>query len=574
MKKEISGAAKIGETYYETLQSAINAVPTNNTETTIKLLRNVSENITISKNKNIVLNLQKYTLSDPGSGCVLENSGTVTIQNGTIQSSSITDGAVNNKSTGTLNISGGRIMMIVSGGKQAVYNDKGTVNITGGYLSSNSTLRGTVQNVSGGTMNITGGTIVAEGNQAAVVNAGTMTIGTKDGSVSKTSPLIKGYANGINSTTNFSFYDGIVKGATSAINNTQKITDKEPEYDITNSQETIDGTTYKTMYLAIAEAITFNPNGGTVDETTRSLEKGDKIGPLPVPTWAGHRFDGWFTLAEGGEQINENTIVTGNLTYYAHWTEVMYAEVGGVQYSTIQAAINSIPADNTETVITILEDTNESFTIKSGQNIVLDIQDNTMSTSTDAAVITNNGTISIINGTLTSKAPTNAVINNKSGGRIIVSGGSIVSTGTRSAIYNEAGGIVEISGDSYLSSTATGNPSGSPMERGTVHNLLGGTVTITGGTIVGVNQQALSNQGNMTIGVENDGSVSNTSPVIIGNTSGVKNTGTLNIYDGIIKGKTDSIAGTVSDTEDNSTRVDSTEVIDGTTYQTTYFVLE
>ena len=252
----------------------------------------------------------------------------------------------------------------------------------------------------------------------------------------------------------------------------------------------------------------------------------------------------------------------------------MYAEVGGVQYSTIQAAINSIPADNTETVITILEDTNESFTIKSGQNIVLDIQDNTMSTSTDAAVITNNGTISIINGTLTSKAPTNAVINNKSGGRIIVSGGSIVSTGTRSAIYNEAGGIVEISGDSYLSSTATGNPSGSPMERGTIHNLVGGTVTITGGTIVGVNQQALSNQGNMTIGVENDGSVSNTSPVIIGNTSGLKNTGTLNIYDGIIKGKTDSIVGTVSDTEDNSTRVDSTEVIDGTTYQTTYFVLE
>ena len=30
-------------------------------------------------------------------------------------------------------------------------------------------------------------------------------------------------------------------------------------------------------------------------------------------------------------------------------------------------------------------------------------------------------------------------------------------------------------------------------------------ITITGGTIVGVNQQALSNQGNMTIGVENDG---------------------------------------------------------------------
>ena len=74
----------------------------------------------------------------------------------------------------------------------------------------------------------------------------------------------------------------------------------------------------------------------------------------------------------------------------------------------------------------------------------------------------------------------------------------------------------------------------------------------------------------MNIG-EKDGIIDASSPLIIGRNYGINNTKTLNIYDGIIKGVSASVNGTISDTETGSTRVDSTETIDGNVYNTTYF---
>ena len=105
------------------------------------------------------------------------------------------------------------------------------------------------------------------------------------------------------------------------------------------------------------------------------------------------------------------------------------------------------------------------------------------------------------------------------------------------------------------------------MERATVQNLTGGTVRILGGTIIGVNQQAISNEGTLTIGSK-DGSVSTTAPSITGKTYGVKSTSTFNFYDGIIRGRTDSINGTVSDVETNYQVANDTVTEDGVTYHT------
>lgn len=560
-----NAVAEIDGTLYSTLQSAVDAVTSDNTETIIKLLKNTSENIVIPKNKNIIFNLQNYTLSDPGRGCVLENNGTLKITNGTIQSSSTTDGAVNNNSTGNLTISGGKVIMAASKGKQAVYNNSGIVNITGGYFSSKSTLRATVQNLAGGTMNITGGTVIAEGNQAAVTNAGTMTIGTKDGSINKNSPLFQGATYGINSSVDYNFYDGIAKGKTSGINSDIIVPSKEEEAEIAVSEEMINGVKYKTAYLAITETITFNANGGTVSETTRHMEKGSKIGTLPVPKRVGYIFDGWFTLEDGGEQISEDTIINSDITFFAHWTKVSYAEINGVKYDSIQQAVDVVPEDNTETTIKILRDATESITVKKKKNIVFDIQNYTISNDGDAAIIENNGTVSIINGTLSSTAET-APINNNAGATLKISGGNILAT-ERSAIYNNKG-IVEISGG-YLSSSAVGKPVSATLERGTVHNLQNGSVTITGGTIVGINQQAVSNEGTLTIGTKGDG-INNTSPDITGKTYGVSSIGTFNFYDGIIRGITDSILGTITEQEANSQIINNTEEKDGTTYYATY----
>lgn len=68
--------------------------------------------------------------------------------------------------------------------------------------------------------------------------------------------------------------------------------------------------------------VTFNANGGTVTEATRTVSIGGQYQRLPMPTWNGHNFDGWFTAATGGTQITAATTVTStvNQTLYAHWS--------------------------------------------------------------------------------------------------------------------------------------------------------------------------------------------------------------------------------------------------------------
>lgn len=43
-------------------------------------------------------------------------------------------------------------------------------------------------------------------------------------------------------------------------------------------------------------------------------------GSLPTPTYPGARFDGWYTAPTGGTQVKPATIITANITVYAHWT--------------------------------------------------------------------------------------------------------------------------------------------------------------------------------------------------------------------------------------------------------------
>ncbi len=263
------GTALIGNKSYDSLQEAIDAVSADNTETTIKLLKNVSEVITVAKNKKIIFDLQNYIVSNNGVNPVISNFGNITIQNGTITSST-TQGAINNKSGATLTMTGGNI--IATGTRQAIYNDGGTVEITGNaYLSATSSQRATVQNnTSSSKLYITGGTIIST-NYSAVQNAGIMNIGVKDSNVDLNSPYIQGAIYGVSSSTNFNFYDGILVGKNNGINDIGKVKEKEPGYAIEHSTETIDNVTYNTAFLVptTSATITFDANEGIVSETTR-----------------------------------------------------------------------------------------------------------------------------------------------------------------------------------------------------------------------------------------------------------------------------------------------------------------
>ena len=143
---------------------------------------------------------------------------------------------------------------------------------------------------------------------------------------------------------------------------------------------------------------------------------------------------------------------------------------------------------------------------------------------------------------------------------MIINGSTITATGLRQAVYNDRSTLT-IMGNAHLTSSAP--------ERGTVQNQSSSTMTITGGIIVSTTQQAVSNAGTITIGTK-DGNISVTTPDLRGATYGVTNTNTFKYYDGVLKGKTDSISGNVNEMETNSTRVNTTEVIEGNVYHKTY----
>ena len=71
----------------------------------------------------------------------------------------------------------------------------------------------------------------------------------------------------------------------------------------------------------IAVTVTFNANGGTCGTASKTVTYNGKYGELPVPSYSGYIFKGWYTAVTGGTQITATTVVTtkSNQTLYAIW---------------------------------------------------------------------------------------------------------------------------------------------------------------------------------------------------------------------------------------------------------------
>lgn len=96
-----------------------------------------------------------------------------------------------------------------------------------------------------------------------------------------------------------------------------------------NSESVVSALVNQTLYAQWAPnqfTVTYDANGGTVSTATKALTFGDSLGELPEPTRTHYSFDGWYTEAEGGTAVNEETVPTSsaNITLYAHWTIVPY----------------------------------------------------------------------------------------------------------------------------------------------------------------------------------------------------------------------------------------------------------
>ena len=566
------GVAMVNGTPYDTLQKAINAVTTDGVLTTVILLQSVNETITTYTGQNIEFDLGNNTISnisEDSNTPTIENAATLRIKNGTITTNSKSAGAVNNRNQGVLYMTGGRI--ITTGKRQAIYNDNATVTISdNAYLESAGSDRAAFQNTGSGTATILGGTIISTGN-SAVNNAGNFTIGVKNDDPDS-NIVIRGKTYGVTSSNNFKYYDGVIYGKTKALNDDNKANNKEEGYLMVHSKESIDGVNYDKVVLKRGYVVTFNPNKGTVSETSRNVGDGETIGTLPTPTRVEYRFDGWYTELNGGIRITSDTIITSNVTYYAHWsplkTEV--AQIGTVKYDTLQDAFSSITT-STPTTITLLKNVNTVITIGASKNITLDLNGNTIgSAATINAIFENKGNFTLLNGNISTNSDITGVNNS---GTLLLDGVNITCNGSKQAVFVRAG-TVTIDGNSNLSSNSSGTSAeGTAMTRGTLHLLADTTVYIKSATITGNMTNAISNEGTIVLG-DKDGVIDTSSITIQGKTNGIENVGTVNFYDGIIKGINQSITSAFNEIEDYSHEVDDTEVISGDTYQTKYLELD
>ena len=331
----VNSVAKIGHEYYTDIKSAVEAVPFNDTRTEITILKSFeyAQQTEIFDHQIVDINLNGYTYTFKGTGSV--NVFKVTGGELYLSGGTITTGAT----SGMIDVADGKVLYIDGGTyratntKQVIYNNGGTTTITGGaILSSTAKERATVHNLGNGTMYIIDATITSTGSSTTnVANAshgvrnesGTIYIGEEGGVPSTTSPSIQGNSSGVYGSGVY-FYDGIVKGKTNSFSSMPNTAH------IQSGTQIITGTdgNYNTATLGVSGyVITLNPNGGETTPTVLTVTPGDALTNLPTPTRENHHFDGWFTSAEGGDEVTNETIPDGSAEYFAHWTYVSSDEI-------------------------------------------------------------------------------------------------------------------------------------------------------------------------------------------------------------------------------------------------------
>lgn len=164
-----SGSASIGDTIYSSLQEAVDSAAAGET-TTITLVENVEENITIGEGQNIILNLNGKTLTNRKDAPTITNNGTLRIEGeGTVVNNG-TEAVIYNY--GSLTIDGGTY---ISKGTGAVIYNVGRTDINAGMFTtesdddSNALVVNCSDNIIGLTIN--GGTFKSR-NKPVLLNIG------------------------------------------------------------------------------------------------------------------------------------------------------------------------------------------------------------------------------------------------------------------------------------------------------------------------------------------------------------------------------------------------------------------
>lgn len=104
--------------------------------------------------------------------------------------------------------------------------------------------------------------------------------------------------------------------------------DKELKIPVNNETivDTADNHTLYAKWTKSEYQLSYEPNGGTLEESGKTITYDEPFGELPTPRRDGYRFIGWFTNLTDGEEITSATIVktTSSIVLYAHWEALNY----------------------------------------------------------------------------------------------------------------------------------------------------------------------------------------------------------------------------------------------------------
>jgi len=460
-----SAVAQIGHIQYVTLQAAFNAVPAGSNKT-IELLQDITENGKLVAGRTATLDLKGKTISGQ-----IQIYGNLTIKNGEITEGSVAPLHVYEGGNCTL----GQNLSVYSTGTYQVVANSGTLTVEGATLEGNATAiytlsgatthiksgniktlgegYGTVRNE--GTLTVSGGRIYSQTNGSAISNSSECTI--TDGVIQTNE------GTGIKNTGTLRMEGGAIdaSGGANAINN--------------ENRATITGGTIAGSNTAVAIV---NKKQLTIEGDTFSMTGGTNL---------------VLTEAEGTTYLNSGTYygtaqVEGAVAIYNSGT----TQING---GTFTMDDNLMIANEKDLTIT-----GGNFGGKAGNNTtmlynsaagVANISGGQLQPSGEGQALQNHGRINF-SGTASIIGTYTLAYNYTETSRIDITGGSIQSTGTYDAIYN--GGILNISGGTIRAAkTAINNAKTATISGGTIHsseecavyNAQGASVTITGGTIEG-----------------------------------------------------------------------------------------
>lgn len=441
-----TSVAKIGETEYETVNAAIQAIVDGTATGTIDVILSTNEDVQIPANANITLNLaENITLSNANSDTITNN-GILTVTGaGTITNTTIGKSPLLN--TGTASLNGCTFT-------------RGDDTSDSGYYTV----------VNRGSMSINGATITHTGTHASCVQngwnesadvSGTATMTVNSGMISGGLNAVKNDAGGV-----LEVKGGTITNSTQyAIMNWHQATVSGGTITCTATQtndKVYPAAIYNSSYMGEAtSAGKLNINGGVISTTESSTYALDNRSEATISGSA--TLTGASSAVQSKGTDAKTTISGGTLIgkkYYAITAkDGSKVEISSGNLSSSGSASAYVVRADAKTEITITggtfkntdEGTTGNATVYVGISSKVDIRGGDFSGSAKYAVNNNGGTLNITDGNFTS-ANSAVYVKNDAKAIATISGGSFTSTNNNPAVL-VAGtkGSLTVSGGTYSS---------------------------------------------------------------------------------------------------------------------------